>query len=307
MKKLLFFLPFMCLFYVSEAKKADLLLNLEVGKSYQVQSLSNGTITQEMMGKAMTFDLLVSTSTQFTVTGKSADVYELELQYTDLSMEMKNSQMNMTFSSDSTDTSNPISIMLSKMKGQIAFMKINSKGKVLEMTGFAKIISSMVETLSNGQEPQRAQMIKQLQDAYGDEAMKNNLSSTFSILPQKPVAVGDTWEFSQTINQGTSLTIHSTCTLKSEEEEVYTIVTVGKVLTPADAPAFENAGMQMKMEMSGKSSSEIKLDKTTGWIVEGTGILDLTGIVTILPSAQIPNNMEIPMTIKTTTSYTGEK
>lgn len=104
-----------------------------------------------------------------------------------------------------------------------------------------------------------------------------------------------------------ALNIQSRCTLKSDKADSYTIVCEGKVSTPENAPAIETNGVQISMEMGGQTNSEIKIDKKTGWLIAGTAILKMAGKSRILPNDKMPDGMDIPMVIKTTTNYTGEK
>lgn len=306
MKKLALLLPFLCFVLVVEAQKFDLSLNLEVGKTYHNSMVSTGSVSQNIMGQTIDFDMIVSAGMDFKVIEKSADSYNLNVQYRKLSMQIKNQQMNMNFSSDSADTSSPIGGLLSKMTGQSFLLKMNDKGKILEVSGFDKLINSMVESMSALPEAQREQMLKQMQDSYGEEALKGNLGSMLSTFPEKPVAVGDSWPFSIQVNTGMALGIQANCKLINADGDVYTIVTEGTMATPADAANIEASGIKMQMEMRGTTSSEIKIDKKTGWIVSGTGLQELYGKTKILPSDQMPEGMEIPMKVSTNTIYTGE-
>ena len=55
--------------------------------------------------------------------------------------------------------------------------------------------------------------------------------------------------------------------------------------------------MPMKYDMSGSMSSEIKVDKETGWIIEATITQEITGDAYIKENPQIPEGMKIPMTM----------
>ena len=52
--------------------------------------------------------------------------------------------------------------------------------------------------------------------------------------------------------------------------------------------------------------SDLKVDKKTGWVMAGTAEQSINGKAKIGANDQMPDGMDIPMTIKTTTTFTGK-
>lgn len=307
MKKQVLLLSFLCFALLLQAQKSDLSLHLETGKTYQTKSVSLGTINQELMGNKMTIDMEITAAINFNIQSQTAETIDMEVRYSDMLMQIKAAQVNMKVSSDSLDSSNPLSGMLVKMTEQPFYLKINHKGEVLEVRDMDKLMNSMIEAMADIPAMQRAQLQKQMEDSYGEDALKNNLANMLTIFPAEPVAPGDSWTMQSTINSGMMLLLNTTYTLKGEEGSCYIIASTGTMITPENAPAIDAGGMKMDFVMNGSFESELKIDKKSGWLVAGTSTQNIDGHAKIEASEQLPNGMEIPMKIVNSSSFTGKQ
>jgi len=59
--------------------------------------------------------------------------------------------------------------------------------------------------------------------------------------------------------------------------------------------------MPVSMELNGSMTSDIKVDKESGWIVEAKIFQDLSGTAHMQASPQSPEGMSFPMTMKSET------
>ena len=64
-------------------------------------------------------------------------------------------------------------------------------------------------------------------------------------------------------------------------------------------------GMPLKYNLSGAISSEIKIDKQSGWIIEAHNNQDIAGEVQVQANPKMPMTMTIPMTMKNETVIKG--
>ena len=68
----------------------------------------------------------------------------------------------------------------------------------------------------------------------------------------------------------------------------------------------ETNGIPMKYDMSGDMTSNIKVDKNSGWIIEATIIQDIKGDITMEGNDQMPEGLKISMTMKSDVTYTDK-
>jgi molybdopterin-binding protein len=66
----------------------------------------------------------------------------------------------------------------------------------------------------------------------------------------------------------------------------------------ADKDAYvESNGMPMRYDLNGTVTSAIKLDRTTGWVIESRITQDMKGRADIKANDQLPEGLTIPMVI----------
>ncbi|PTN08673.1 hypothetical protein C8N47_10728 [Mangrovibacterium marinum] len=290
---------------LAQAQKTELGLNLEVGHSYTTQSVSVGTISQEMMGQDIQIDLEVVAAMSFKVLEESAAGYKLDVQYTSMVMKMKMPQMEKTFSSETPEAADPLSGMLAKMTDKSFQLVLSKKGEVLGVKDLDVLMNEAIDALGDLPEAQKQQLQKQLGDSYGENAFRGNMGSMLTIFPAKPVAVGESWSSELKLDAGMAMNLAMTYTYDGEQGDYYLVSGQGSLSTPELGATVESNGMAMSFEMTGSMSSHLKIDKKTGWVMAGTAEQTIDGKATIAGNDQMPEGMEIPMKMKTTTSYTG--
>ncbi len=306
MKKTFTLLVALLCFSLVQAGKVDLKLDLKEGKTYRNSFVANSTIKQEMMGQNISIDMKITGSYSFMVKKKMAENYEIEGRYESMSMDMKTPMGSQTFSSDGSGDDNPAAAMLKALTEGAFTMIMTDRGKVLEVTGLEEIFDELGNAASGLPENQRAQLKKQINDSFGPDALASNLSSSMAIFPDHPVAFGDSWEVRMQVNSGVTMNSVMTYTLTGEEGDFYLVSGKGTMKTADGGVVMNTNGMDVKLEMNGELANEMKVDKKTGWMTAGTGDMEIIGKTKVDPSEQLPNGMEIPMSVTTTFTYSGE-
>lgn len=283
--------------FTCQAKKTELSLHLQQGKAYTQVTDSHITIDQEVQGQQMKMVMDIKGGMTYRVTAVTASGYDMDVQYDSLSMAMQMPQGTMNFSSEKNDASDIFSSILKSMKNRPFQVKMTTKGKITEVKNLDKLFDSMFESAPQLPEQQKAQIKSQLMRSYGEDAFKGNVEMTLAIYPDKPVAPGDTWVIENKQKSGMPVEITTTYTYKADDTSDYLITGDSKLQTSNPDQYIENNGMQMKYDMTGTMTSEIKVDKSTGWIKEANLKQEMQGTTTIKANAQMPNDMQIPMTM----------
>ena len=283
---------------VCQAQETNLALNLEKGKEYRQVANSKVTLIQEFNGQKTNIGVTINGGALYRVTSVNPSDYDLDVKYESLSMMMELPQGKMEFSSDKKDESNILSQLLSKMTGHVFKVKMAKNGKVLEVKNVESLIESLFEDFSDIPENQLAQIKAQLINAYGTDAFKGNIEMVTAIFPDNPVNKGDHWTIKTNLKSGGMSAQMTTDYQLMELTSDYAMLRGNSIMETANNDTYiESNGMQMKYDMSGTMISEIKVDRTSGWIIEANLNQEIKGNTYIKENPQMPNGMKIPMTM----------
>ncbi len=287
------------------AQKSTLKLNLKQGQEYLQKQDSKINIEQNINGMTINIVMNIYGVMSYNVDKSNGDSYDLSVKYKSLKMSMQMPQGSMEFSSDKVDENDVFSTILGEMVGKTFYINMLRNGKIKEVRNTDVLFSSIYDKLPNAPEAQVAQVKKQLQDAYGGDALKGNLEMVTSIFPDRPVEIGDTWNVTTNMKSGFSALMSSTYKYLEEGSDFYLIGGDSSIKTEDTDTYVENNGMQMKYNLAGSLVSKIKIDKSSGWIVEAKIDQELKGNTEIKGNAQMPNGMSIPMVMKNDMTITG--
>lgn len=197
-------------------------------------------------------------------------------------------------------TGNPISDALAKtlgaMAGETITMQVASNGKVGKIDGLARV----VEKIKSGTSAATAQMGMGGMDQYmSEDGLRSTVEQTFTVLPDKPVKVGETWknEFKIPASAGAAQTVSVSMTLKAQEGAVARVVSAGTSKPSGTAapmgPMTVNVG-------DGTSQGETLFDVKAGRVRKTTGTLSVP--MSMRMSAPDGTDIAIQAAQKTTTT-----
>ncbi|MDR2129711.1 MAG: DUF6263 family protein [Odoribacteraceae bacterium] len=276
-------------------EKETLSLNLTKGETYtQTLALAN-VILQQIMGQQVKIDMNMNIELSYLVKEKNATFYDLELVYKRLETKAVMPGVSQTASSDNEVNSD--SRVLNALVNKPIQVKMDMKGKVLEVSGLEAIFAS----ITSGSTTQ----LTQLKAIFGDEALKQNIQNAMAFLPDHPVAEGDSWVQELTQNLGLTIKTVTTYTYRGSKDGFWNITGNSTLAVPNKDEYFELNGIQMKSDMQGTAVSELKLDKANGWIVAGNTKLKIKGTTHVKAREGMPGDMSMNMDMENATTYTG--
>ena len=102
--------------------------------------------------------------------------------------------------------------------------------------------------------------------------------------------------------------IENTWSLTNADKDHATISGDGH-LTTIDKEKVNNLvnGMRSKSDLSGTQKTTSQVDLKSGWPKEVKILSDINGKLTLLAGGLIPQDMDVPMTVKIETNYTISK
>ena len=249
----------------------EIKLNLEKGKEYTQSSTSTFTTKIGFPdGNTMDMPITIALMMSFIVESESDTAYLVEVKYKKLSMTMKMPQgVPMTFDSESADD-----IMSKSFQGivdnpfKIVLLK-NGRVSSVDMSAFWEKFDSSLEWLPS---MQKEQVFEQVKQAYGEKALKGNLEQVFAYLPEKSVDKGEKWHTQIELNANFPATMDSEYRLEKIAKDYLVITGTSNISTNGlqDAITQSSGGELMKYNLTGMATSNIKVDRNTGWVIAAT-------------------------------------
>jgi hypothetical protein len=297
MKRILFYSLAALILTSCHSKKEKLELNLTKGHIYNQKMVANMSIMETLNGQQMNMMMTIAGKMTFKVLDIQNSVYDMEVLYKSLSMKMSTPNGLMEFNSEKQDEKDIFSSIMKCLIDKPILIKMTKTGKIKEVKNTKSVFASMFEKFPQLSEAQKQQILDQISKAYGDKALKGNLEMCSAIFPDSMVAKGDLWKVKTRLESSMEADIESTYKLTETNDSYCHISGVSKFDT-AEKGAFANInGMQMKYDLKGTMSSEIRIDRKSGWTEEGKITQTMKGTAYVKDSSQMSGGMTIPMTI----------
>ncbi len=273
MKKLTFFIALAAFFTMlisfqscqssSKVSSAKLLkFNLEKGKGYDYEMVWDMSTKAGGQETKISIDCLYSMN----VTANDGSVKTVTSAYKAVKMNIDAMGMNIDIDSDKPVKDNgtpgekdPLGAMnkvFSSMVGKPFVIKVDEEGKVLEVIGFDKIVSDMVDSIG-GDESTKAQVMASMKDQFNEQSIKDNFAQMFTIFPNKEVKVGDTWDKTHSTGGKMPAKFNTTYTVKEIEGDHVTLAAKTKIGSSGEGD----------MQIDGTQTGNIIVDSKTGLMV----------------------------------------
>lgn len=247
--------------------------NLEKGKGYDYEMTWD--FNQEIMNQEIGMNMTAGYSVE--VADDDGKVKTLSTMYRNIKMNMKvmgeeididtdkPSEMSMEDIKDKKE--NPQALINKMFKGIIGkkfTMKVDEDGKVLEVTGFNKLFSDMVDSMGVDDEA-KEKMMQGLSQQVNDEEIKDQFAQIFYIFPGKAVKPGDSWTISHETKGKMPAKYITTYKVKEIEGDMITLSTETKI---------ESGEETFKIE--GDQNGAMIVDSRTGLVVTADFKQDIT-------------------------------
>lgn len=287
-----------------QAQKEKLELKLSKGEIYNQKMISNVSILQTINGQQVNMKMSINAKMTYKVTDIQNAVYDMEVRYESLIMKMSLPNGEMEFSSDKNDEKDIFSTILGTMKNKPFLVKMTKAGRVSEVKNIEAVFSNMFDKFPQLNDVQKQQIKGQIMQAYGEKAFKGNIEMCSAIFSDSPVSKGDKWTINTQLESGMSAKMETVYELKELSDSYYQIFGNSKIET-ADKDAYiESNGMPLKYDMAGDMTSDIKIDKKTGWTINAKINQAIKGTAYVKDNPQMPGGLAIPMTMNNEMSIT---
>lgn len=264
--------------------------NPPVGAAYDI------TMQMDMEQKIMGQNSKIGMSTTYNMNVKGLDtgVYDLHMKYNHFRMTMHAGGMEMEIDSDkpateAPNTGDPAAMMVAMMnrvfsgiKGQSFSMKLSESGEISDVNGFENMIQAMVDSMGLSSVEQM-QVGASLSDQFNENDVRNSFQTAYSIYPNKPIKVGDSWTRTASAKGKMPMMIDSKYTVKAIANGIATLG-VASAFSPLEKDSDSNIkGTQsgeMQVELATGITTDAKLNQQ--FTVETQGVpVEMKSLVTI--------------------------
>ncbi|MGZ3814572.1 MAG: DUF6263 family protein [Mucilaginibacter sp.] len=278
-------------------QKVKIALNLTQGSTYYMITSAKMAMTQNIGGQTQDVTTTVGGKLSFKVTAVKDTTFVMDVKYESLRFQIAAPGANMDINSEVKDKGNPISTMMDNMTHSTFTVTMSKKGRVVSIDNFDKMIAGMFDGIPSVTDAQKEQFKNQMINSFGPKALKGSLEISTAFFPDGKVAKNDKWVVNTSLESAMSAKIKTTYTLQDITESAYLVHGDALISPVENADYSEINGFPMKFSISGTSTSDLKIDKTTGWVSEAKITQAMKGTIDVKDNPKIPGGMTIPFTM----------
>lgn len=291
------------------AQKQSLVLNLKLDSTYYMSTNANLIVTEQIPGQTMVMTTVISCRVAHKVTAIRDSVYVLEVAYKNFNVHMDlPGGKSIDIRTDDANSNQLVNKIMRTMLDKPFIVTINNKGKVLDIKNSQNLYSGMLSGLPDSVSAQKKEQFRaQMEQSLGEKSFKTTFQDAFAVLPDVKVNLNDHWSAITNLESTVSVQIKNTYTLQRITNNEYMIHGDAVVNSP-DNPEYKQVnGIPMRyIDLSGSSTTDIELDKTTGWVTKEKVTRLVKGTMDIKDNPQVPGGVKFPMTVNADMMVAGE-
>jgi hypothetical protein len=287
------------------AGKVDLKLRLKAGESHEMKITQTQNMTQTAGGQEQKMKQVQEMIMGLAVLSVDANgVMDVEMTYKSMKMTMDSSTgQHIDFDSVNPKPVDPnkpdekmLAAMFSAMVGSKIQMKMKPTGETYDVRGLKAMAAKMKEKMSNNPETQGMEGF--FDKMFDEKQVKETTGSMLCMFSGEPVAVGDTWYNTISMDFVMPIDIDTTYMLKQRKDGIAYIDAVAKMDMGDSSKTIEiDPNNKMSMQISGTMNSTSQVDEKTGLARKSNMTMNFSGVVKMGVSPQMPEGMTMPMTI----------
>lgn len=293
--------------FTNPKKEIKLAYTYKVGNTYEWYQNTTQTITQEVPGVGeMVIKTSINGTLQLKIAELTPDGAKIETMYTSIrsSIKMPPPMSDVIMDSQSSDDT-PTNKLIRTMVNKPFYIYMNKLGVIEKVEGAEKLYEGIG---SLGLDEAAAAQAKQsMQQAMSEQSIKASLEMSLIQYPDRKVKTLDTWTSSINTAMNFPIKINNTWTYEKQEGDLLFFYATGNVETIDKEKVITVNGFQARIDLNGRQDTKSKADRKSGWPAEIKILSDIKGKMTLVAGGMIPQDMDIPMTIKSESTFTITK
>ncbi len=211
------------------------------------------------------------------------DVANVKVTYTAARMKHESTMGNFNYDSANPPQKLPPQVMgLAAMVGKSFTMKMKPNGEILALGGLDKLIEDTIAALDAPEGPMKAALARALKQQYGEEAMKESMQQASTTYPEKPIAVGDSWETSAVTTRGFAAVTKNRYTVASRKHGVVILDVHSQVADNPKGEPMDMGAMKLRYKISGEQKGQTEIEEKTGQLIRSSVKQSMSGTVEIV-------------------------
>ena len=282
-------------------KPVALMLSLQKGKTYRLSIKFVQTMGQTVHDMRQNITTTLRGNLSFYVKNRLNGRYFLDGRFETLHFNLQAPRMTVTFDSDQKPrTGNVSDQIFARFVSQPFHIVMDHYGSIISVSGIDSLGHAIVDTMEIANPLLKMQYLENFKGLVGNRALKGTLSALFAFYPAKAVKISQSWDKKLSVPSPIPAVFKTTYKLADFDSSQALIK--GKSLIESQPVQPEAGGLKIDYEIEGSQTSEIKIRPKDGWIKTVTMQSEITGTMKVQKSPQIPHGLQIPFTLKTSSS-----
>lgn len=285
-----------------KGEKILIKLNLEAGKTYQIETIIEQKISQTIEGVTQQMRQTIGNGFDYAVVEKDRDgSVKVQITYTSVYIKQSSDMGAVEYDSKNPPETIPaIAQSYAPLVGLGFSARFSSTGKVSEVSGIEEMYDQVIAKMDLPDGPQKANIEKALKDQFGEKAITEMMEKSMTMYCSKPVGIGDSWSSDYSITQGMPMHLENEWILTERKNGIAFVDVKSKVSVDTDAPGLDMGGFKIKYNVSGEQSGSMEIEESTGWVQSSTLTQNLSGTLEMEKNPTMPDGMSWPITLEST-------
>jgi hypothetical protein len=289
-------------------EKVNLQMRLEPGKQYKLRVVTDQKIVQvlERQEFATTQTITVGTVMDVLSVEPSGDA-KVKITYQFVEFKQDGPMGKIQYDSRKPPETVPQAVKgFAALAGASLSMTLGPKGEPKEIKGIEEIGARLMKAMTDIDDASKKLLEKTIKEQLGDESLKSTTAIAASFMPDRPVAVGESWTSKETVRQMVPLQVENTSTLQQCRDGVAVIAMRSKLTSDPEAKPIEMGLIQLKVNLSGEQEGTTEIELASGWPVRGTVKQKLEGKMTVEGAIGAPRGKSWPVRVESTITIDRE-
>jgi hypothetical protein len=306
MKYLLSLFSFLVVTAACSAQKFKPALHLVKGDTYYLVSTGASAIAQSVNGSQNKVNLTLSYKMAFKVTGGTDTTYDMEVSYQALQMKINMADTSIEMDSKKASPLDIPSSIIAAMMTRPFNIKLSRTGKIRSVENLEKMINGVFDGFPQIDSMKKKQFRSQFMQSFGPNAFKGTLEMGTAIFPSDEVTKNDKWTVNTSTAEPVKSTIETVYQLVGIDNGFYQIHGDGIVTSDKNSKPVEVNWLPMRYDLNGSTLTDIKVNRTTGWVSQVSMKQLMSGNLIIQDNPKVPGGMTVPMTFNTEITTTDK-
>lgn len=302
MKKLLFILMLIPLMALGQKKAIDLSYKFKQGNTLEVKQETVQVVSQNLMGMTQETTNEISGVMKYKVVEVNGKDARIEASFLSLKSKVSSPMANVLMDSEGDQQIRENKVMKS-LTGTNFYFTLSSAGLVSNIEDAEKLMEGLDQLGLDA--ASLAAMKQSLQQQYTGQGLKGSLEGGLVQYSSNKVKPKDKWQNDLAAGMNFPLLTKNTWTLERISGKEAWVNAKGDIITTDKNKTFDlQMGMKGKSDLSGFNEVQGNISLNDGWPIELKMKSQVNGNLTILAGGMLPEDMGIPMEIKTESVFT---